>query len=756
MADARKGQIIVTTVLIIAVLLLSVIVSLYETRLVYLKTRSVVVREVVGSITADFERALAHVLALATRAYFNYTRYEKMLSKYKEEGLTLENKHNFTIAREIGFKYLELWKTFIMESYSGYGVEVDYEATEKDLKVYLNRPRKIGEGQLMKGFWYYPFSASIINAKLRLNLTNVGFYGWVSEVTTGLFLKIHDDFNVSPTENWTEIVIGVLYDDGVPYPYLLTKGTVEVYVPVRERWTKTDIIDVTYLGNGNYSIKFRPYIEPIYDPVYNKEIVPVLVVIGDDRGILVEACSYDHITFKVKRSVPDNIQLSGYTINRPYNTVHEVYTLELAWDLNIYWLGMRLQKQADLQLPPIPFMPIKQLRVNVSIDNTINTLKKRPIQYEDWINTTWHGQNVLFPKSLSDPQEDYGPTTRLVFQVRFPNLDIDEQYVVIWWEDDLDVQPEVYPTQIEYLTESGYKDVRHPLYDIEFVDLEHPQSRNYANYEGVAAIVVRDPVNDATFGPYNLHAFDEYDGWKARYRPYGTWFVNYEYMRYSWIKAPIRIFAILNTTLVGDVYDDTFNYWDNYYDTLCIVQIVNGTRYIPVITFIYWKNTFKGYGYWLNLMMGRGFPKHFVYLHNDSTITYFSIADLEKAGTIEERNPGYMITHWNATMGRALVISDEAIELLKSIGGSNSRMASTYGGWTPYQGSIEYEFWSYRKEEKIYAGTLSKYWSVIFDYLPLGGEPGWLSLSNEKEGWKNAIIYAPMFVESYAPIIIKP
>ncbi|RLE64088.1 MAG: hypothetical protein DRJ38_06110, partial [Thermoprotei archaeon] len=110
-----KGQIIVTTVLIIAVLLLAVIVSIYETRLVYLKTRSIVVREVVGSITADFERALAHVLALATRAYFNYTKYEKMLKKYKAEGLTLYNKHNFTIAREIGFKYLELWKTFIME-----------------------------------------------------------------------------------------------------------------------------------------------------------------------------------------------------------------------------------------------------------------------------------------------------------------------------------------------------------------------------------------------------------------------------------------------------------------------------------------------------------------------------------------------------------------------------------------------------------------------------------------------------------------
>ena len=442
-------------------------------------------------------------------------------------------------------------------------------------------------------------------------------------------------------------------------------------------------------------------------------------------------------------------------ISRPYDTRYEVYTLEFAWNLNIYWLGISLPKDQDLELPPIPFIPIKQLRVNVSLDGTENTLEKRPIQYEEWKTVNWHGVDIMVPLGMSDPQEDYKPTTRLVFQVKFPTKEVQSQIVAVWWEDDLDAEPEAYPTQIEYITGGNYKDVRHPLYDIEFVDLEHPQSRGYADYEGVAAFVMRDPATDEAFGPYNLHAFDNYGSWKGRYRPYGVWDVNYEYMRYSWIKAPIRIFAILNTTLVGDVYDDTYDYWEGYYHTIAIVQIINGTRYIPIITYIYWSQTHRGYGYWLNLMMGRGYPEHFAYLHNDTTITYFDIGDLRNNGTIEEPNPGFMITHWNSEMGRALIISNQAIRYLKSIKTDKARMASTYGGWTPYQGSIEYEFWSYSDEETVYEGTLLTYWSVIFDYKPLGGD-GWLTVSDIREGWKNAYIYAPMFLEDYAPMVVKP
>ncbi|RLG79545.1 MAG: hypothetical protein DRO09_04260, partial [Thermoprotei archaeon] len=794
----RRAQIVVITSLILAVLLLSTIMSMYEAKLVYLRTRSIVVREVVGAITADFERALAHVLAVATRAYFNYTRFESMLAKYRPHGINLYNRHNFTVARDFGFKFLELWRTFVMEAYAGYGVQVDFEPAERDIAKCLGRRRVLPEGALMKGWWYYPISGSAASAKLKLNLTGAGFYGWESEVTVGLFVRLHENYTVSEDENWTEIAIGVKYDKGEPWPYLLTKGWVEIYYPRQDRWARADIIDVTYLGNGNYSVRFSPAVEPCYDPVTGREFVPLLVVVQDDRGVLVETCSYTHIVFKVKRRIPDTVPYGGesevacwalfdywslrgsegrtwlkdnirfkplardeesrtiiirhpdgtleevilprrvvdiyfdhdsklhgngtiafredylyirglyvsrirwggkdrYTdvwieraelrdlawelssldlefrgellevdepcpvsgranwrvyledlwpidnvtayfygsklivqaradygiveklsggIQRPYDTRHEVYTLEFTWDLDLYWLGMKLPEEEGLRLPPVPWIPIKQLRVNVSSDGTENTLGERPIQYEEWRNVTWHGIEVPVPLGLSDPQMDFSPTTRLVFQVRFPNLDIDEQFVAIWWVDDLDAEPAAYPSSIRYIEDSTHKDVWHPVYDVEFVDVEHPTSRGYVDYEGVAAFVLRDPETDFAFGPYNLHMFGRYGNSLGRYRPYGVWEVYYRYMRYSWIQAPIRIFAVLNTTLVGNVYTEG-DVREDYYDTVAIVHVVNGTRYIPVITYVYWKYARRGRGYWLCTEMGRGIADWFAYVNLD-------------------------------------------------------------------------------------------------------------------------------------------
>jgi len=778
---SKRGQIIVISCLTIAIVLLSIVVLVYKTRLVYLETRSIVVREVVGSITADFERASAHVLALATRAYYNYSRFYELCSRYTNLGLSYGSRHNFTIAREIGLKYLDVWKTYIMEAYTGYGVQVDYEVGRKDITIF-GRPRTIGGkiyDVLMKGFWYYPSSASVIYSRLKLNLTNVGFYGWRSDVLVGLYLLIHPEYNVNQTENLSQINITVYYDKGEPYPYLITKGFIEIYYPTYKYWRKANITDITYIGAGNYTVKFHPAITPYYDPIYDRNYLPLMVVVGDDRGIIVEAATYDHITFKVRRNVPDTLyyydgkEHRWKSIDRPQNTEHEIYTLEFGWDLNIYWLGTRLQQESGVQIPPIPYMPIKQLRVNVSIDGTQNTLLERPIQYENWKNFTFPpdtSNNISLPIGLADPQMDFNETNRLVFQVKFPTKDIDEQLAAIWWIDDLDAEPAVYPTQIHFYKNSTHKDVWHPLYDVEFVDIEHPTARGYVSYRGVAAFVMRDPLTDFAFGPVNLHAFDVYTvGWYrylGRYRPYGNWTIYYEYMRYSWIKAPIRIFAVLNTTLVGNVYRDG-DVKDNYYNTIAIVEIINGTRYIPVIAHIYWTNSHRGYGYWLTTAMGRGISKWFSYLTSNQSIflpqnstgdTPFTIYEIP--GVRTEPYPGFMITHWMGNsisdqMGRAIFLNEEGVVLLQNIGDDQNCFASTKYSPTGLQGSIEYCFWPYFRRNWVYQGTYLSYWFVLFDYKPLGGDDSWINL-DEDDGWKNEYIYGPMFLVEYSPIIVPP
>ena len=800
--EARRGQVVVATVLIVGIVIMALLVNVYQMHALFLKTRSPVVREVVAAITADFKRALAAMLALATRSYFNYTEFSDFTERFAAYGMSMYNRHNFTVARLVALTYLEYWRRSVIEAYGAYGVQVSYEILRLDLSRELNRMRSVYD--LMKGYWYLPASGSYAYAKLKLNLSALGFYNWESDVFVGLTLIVKRA-PLSSTSTNTTIQISVRFDGdvdasvyppaviGYPYGNLITRGWIRIYYPEKDStgrftgaWKLARIKDITYVGMGNYTVTFEPAVETLTDYITGEQYAPVMVVVSDERGIVVEASSYNYLILAIQRNTPDTLiyydsQGSRQTLNRPSDISNEVYTLEMSSNLSLYWLGQKLAVDSQLKLPPFPYIPIKQIRVNVSLDGTLNTLFERPIQYENWTTTLWNGIWVDAPVGLSDPQMDFVKgdkyNTRLVFQVKFPTTSIRKQYVAIWWYDDLDAQPAAYPTQIKYVKtgdpecRSSCKDVWHPLYDVEFVDTEHSQSRGYDDYEGVAALVLRDPWTDDAFGPYNLHAFDVYldlylNRYLGRYRPYGTWNVYYNYMRYSWIRAPIRIFAVLNTSKVGNVYASG-DVRSDYYDTLAIVQIVNGTRYIPIITYIYWKNGKSGYGYWMATEMGKGVADWFLYLTagqqpiggvRRENWTYNSPFEWRSTPSVEcYQDPGIMLTHWTGSgsaIGRALVLNRAGVNALSGIGGTNARFCTTkYAPSGARQGSIEYVFWTHENSKTVSQGTRLSFWTVIFDYRSSG--PGFLNLGSS-DMWKNAYIYAPMFLENYAPKVVKP
>ncbi|MEM3457745.1 hypothetical protein [Thermofilum sp.] len=791
----RSAQMVVAAILIIGLMIMSVLVTVYETHSLFLRTRSPVVREVVGAITADFKRALASMLAVATRAYFNYSEFSDLTDRFSSYGMSMNNRHNFTVARQVAKTYLEYWRQSITKAYGEYGVQVSYEILQLDLSKELGRQRTVYN--LMKGYWYLPTSGSYAYAKLRLNITAMGFYNWESDVLVGLTLTVYRK-PISVTGQNVTIMINVRQDGsldystsppsvvGTPYGRLITKGWVRIYYPQMDasgrftgKWLQAKIRDVTYAGMGNYSVTFEPSL-PVLTDLKGDQYVPIMVVVSDERGIIVEASTYYYIYFAVQRNTPNTTLIyydsSGNkkTLTRPSDISNEVYTLEMSSNLSLFWLGQKLSVDPTLKLPPFPYIPIKQIRVNVTLDGTTATLRERPIQYENWTTVVWHGEPVDYPVGLSDPQMDFVKgdkyNTKLVFQVKFPLNSITKQIVALWWHDDLDTEPAVYQTQIQYIykREGGqvtWKDVWHPLYDVEFVDLEHQQSREYGNYYGVAAFVLWNPSTDNAFGPYNLHAFGVYYGNLGRYRPYGTWQVYYNYMRYSWIQAPIRIFAVLNTTLVGNVYASG-DVRSDYYDTIAIVQVVNGTRYIPVITYIYWKNTRSDEGYWLATEMGKGVADQFLYLTAGlQTIenkklanwTYNSPFPWKETPRVEcYPDPGIMLAHWSTTnnIGRALVLNRDGVKKLGEIGGSDARFCTTkFAPGNVKQGSIEYAFWPSTTSKTVQQGRKLSYWAVLFDFRSSG--PGFDNYGGE-EMWKNAYIYAPMFLEDYAPRIVKP
>ncbi|GEM_PF-1389373 len=941
---SRRGQILVATALLITIVVMSIVVSVYEAQLFFLKTRSIVVREVVGSITADFSRATAVVLAAATRAYYNYSRFRAFLSRFSNLGLSYGARHNFTVARMVANAYLQYWLAATSTAYSSYGPQISYQIGTLDISKYIGRKRSVSD--LVKGYWYWPSSASVAYAKLRLNLTNAGFYGWESDVLVGVFLTVFPEpVKEDPVANTTTIRINVRVDDGIPYSELLTKGWIEVYYPEKKsgywtgRWKKAKIVDVTYEGFGNYTVTFQPYVEELADPLTGKNFVPLMVVVSDDRGIIVEAMTYRYIAFKVYKRTPqtvstvkpsvvcedqyslwgfngqnghtvvsgdvgvyaryttvaslifpngstldvyiprysyvrvvvdhdssrygaaqiiydtwyngelvlDDVHVSSFTvnyvtytnvtvdymqlyfsgvtwrryfnivfegnwvdlrspctypyksgqwrieldrvsyiqdldigsptsvnldrayatygvayryvvntINRPAATPDEVYTLEMTWNYSFYFLGHRLPVRRGFRILPFPFMPIKQLRVNITEDGTLATLRERPIQYENWTVVLWHGVPVRVPLGLADPQTDFYGNDTLVFQVKFPRLDISNQTVIIWWHDDLDTEPAAYPTNITYIEDATHKDVWHPLYDVEFVDQEHTTSRGYVDYYGVAAFVLRDPITDYAFGPFNIHAFGECGSSLGKWRPYGTWTIYYHYMRYSYIKAPIRIFALLNTSRVNSVYSSCYvpGGLTNYYDTLSLVEIINGTRYIPVTTYVYWKRSHTDVGYWMYSAMGRGIADWFVYVDTNNSTDGTPFAWTSYPPVVEKDNPSFFAAYWNDVMGRAAIIDRASVDNLYNTGVEPKFEVTMFAPGGFKQGSIETLYNPIDYYSTVYRGTLVVYNGVFMDFRPRG--EGWLNLTDVSDYWENGYIYAPMFLEDYLPEIGPP
>jgi len=263
-----RGQILVAAVLIVGVLVMSVLVAAYQAHTLFLRTRSVVVRETVSAITADFERALAAMLALTTRSYFDHTRFSDFTARFEELGL---KPGDLDSAKRVARDFLEGWKAVVRVVYAEKGAQVELVETVADVSDLLGKPEYVYDLVLL--VWDSTTSGSYICAGLKLNLTNVGLYGWKVISLVGLTLSIDEYFAADNT-----IRIRVLVDNGTYYGNLLARGWVEVYYQQGESWVKATIKDVTYEGFGYYRITL--------DTELPGE-TPFTVVASDERGILV-------------------------------------------------------------------------------------------------------------------------------------------------------------------------------------------------------------------------------------------------------------------------------------------------------------------------------------------------------------------------------------------------------------------------------------------------------------------------------------
>lgn len=259
---------LVAMVLMLGLLIMSLLVMTYQAHAIFLRTRSPIARETAAAITADFNRALAAVLAAYTRVCFDRTRFPDASLNFPE--LT---RCDFTSAERAAENFLNKWADTIRIVFAEYGAQVKWRRGVAEIMHLLPyQPFFLGT---LNYSWYQPVSGSYAFAILSLNLTTAGFYNWRERALIGLTVQI-------TTINNENVTLKVLIDDGIPYGLLLARGWLEVYAfdEASTGWKKLDTEEVSYIGQGHYIVHLK-------DPL--SKGARIRIVVSDERGVIVAA-----------------------------------------------------------------------------------------------------------------------------------------------------------------------------------------------------------------------------------------------------------------------------------------------------------------------------------------------------------------------------------------------------------------------------------------------------------------------------------
>ncbi len=273
----RSGQIVVSAVLLVAVFVMLVLVMVYQAHSLFLQTRTPVVRETVASITGDFARAVSTILAVHTRAKYNYTRFP--VSAYKSQPLVIAlqgySPDNDTSVSRAFSTFLELWRLAALTEYGDRGLNLVFETPAMIVGEVAGQSNPLI-------LWNTTNSLSYIYGVLRLNLTQSGFYNWESRALIGMRVVVDGVSVVQSSQGaYTQANITVYIDSNIPYGYLIARGWVEVYYTSSGKWAKANITDISYQGLGKYTLKFTPAVDPAKNCI--------MFVVSDERGIIVVA-----------------------------------------------------------------------------------------------------------------------------------------------------------------------------------------------------------------------------------------------------------------------------------------------------------------------------------------------------------------------------------------------------------------------------------------------------------------------------------
>jgi len=263
-----RGQFVIAAALLIALLTLSVSISINEISLQRQELRYKPVRELVFGITSDLERALTYALSNASRGYYDTSD----LTTAIDEG-------NSTISR---------WMRSVTASYAHLGLKLDVSVNSFMLK------------------WWTQTAFSQVDVNLDLDVDGYGFKGWSAHsakyITLNIFPEYIDLTQSGKTVFKFQITQSSLsQDEGVPIPNLTNASFQNVFIRVNGTWARAteNVTSVDYLGGGNYSTTLNLRV--------NGQAPGILLAVATPEDNIIVCASYLQENFVNFQSEEENL-----------------------------------------------------------------------------------------------------------------------------------------------------------------------------------------------------------------------------------------------------------------------------------------------------------------------------------------------------------------------------------------------------------------------------------------------------------------
>ena len=416
------------------------------------------------------------------------------------------------------------------------------------------------------------------------------------------------------------------------------------------------------------------------------------------------------------------------------NDTYETYNLEVMYNASTgtawYWNGEQLEISGGY--PPVPPVPIRQLRVNATTLGVGRNLTETPSQVEQWSSDM---RRPLYVMTTGNTSARFNDRSKLTFNVGFP-WNVTTQQVTVWWMDDLEVAPPSYGInmtvagpfvivdngryRLQLLAEQGYS-----------TWIDWSISLQFANYHAEYALFGYDVYEIPPPGSGRY--------WFPMKIPAGSWDSPVVY-------GPVRAIVHRRSNVVYDYPND-----------IQINDELDHEMYIVIpydVKYFFWKanNT------WLKAVSPRsldfismisgdaldvGNPalrvRKYAYQVPQGLVRTGSFADYS-VGEHQGQGFGYWSAQYRNGFGEAMLVNNRFLELIKN------------ETWHPRSDLFVFTSYDYARRVVVYDAEDTGYGSYV---TIEAGRNYALSVAMwaYEGGWEEARQYHSMFVEEHYPTI---